>query len=441
MTEILRQIADATDEWPRRVGNMLFAHDSEKIDWLLKPAALTGWLGTRCGVPPRFKKSDGLHTQSEVFEELKRTAEAYEDVELFPHFPPIENVYYACGPIIPGDGSKLRELVDRFNPETDIDRDLILALFVTPGWGASGSRPAFCLTSDDGRGSGKTTLAKMAGLLWGGRIEISPDESIEQVKQRLLSPDAMTKRVVNVDNVKSMRFSNAGIEALITTDIISGKRMYHGEGQRPNSLTWITTLNGVSFATDMAQRSIIIKIKRPNYSGNWQDETEEFIETNRAAIIADVIGFLREPSDYQLASFTRWGNWERDILSRLPEPGEAQRVICERQGEADAEGSESDDIEDGIRERLIQAHYAPETAVVFLSNKIVAAVLTECTGDRYGTSKATRAINQRIREKKLRNIAEAGRTYGRGFIWQGPQSEPGEQISTDLESRLNQWDA
>jgi hypothetical protein len=36
----------------------------------------------------------------------------------------------------------------------------------------------------------------------------------------------MTKRVVNLDNLKSLKFSNAGLEALITADVISGKRLY-----------------------------------------------------------------------------------------------------------------------------------------------------------------------------------------------------------------------
>ena len=437
MGNIKQRIVDATDGWPRRVGSALFIHESSDIAWLEKTPAMFGYLGTASGKPPHFARGPGFHSAAEVFEEFRRTATAYTAVEIFPHHPMMPGVYYACPTPKPGDGSKLRELVARYNPATDIDEDLILSLFVTPGWGGAGDRPSFGLTSPDGRGSGKTTLAQQVGRVWGGRVEISPDESVEVVKQRLLSPDGITKRVAVIDNLKSMRFSSAGLEALVTADVISGKRMYVGEASRPNNLCWITTLNGVSFATDWAQRSIIINLMRPKYSGNWKDETEAFIDANREAIIADCIGFLQQPADYELAEFTRWGNWERDVLSRLPDPGEAQRVITERQAEADAEGEETSAFEDAVREKLREATYSPSADRVFLPSKLVAEWLNEITGERYGTTKASRYVRQRIREGGLRCIQELERNdLGRGFVWSGTKADADENIQTDLEDRI-----
>ena len=63
------------------------------------------------------------------------------------------------------------------------------------------------------------------------------------------------------------------------------------------SLTWILTLNGVSFATDWAQRSVIIKLRKPDYSGDWKDDTEAFIDQHRDEIVADVMGFLQQSAD------------------------------------------------------------------------------------------------------------------------------------------------
>ena len=52
---------------------------------------------------------------------------------------------------------------------------------------------------------------------------------------------------------------------MITTDIISGKRLYMGEGRRPNTITHVITLNGASLSKDLAQRCIPIKLARPKW--------------------------------------------------------------------------------------------------------------------------------------------------------------------------------
>jgi hypothetical protein len=196
-------------------------------------------------------------------------------------------------------------------------------------------------------------------------------------------------------------------------------------------------LNGVSFATDMAKRSVVIKIKRPTYSGKWQDDAEGFIDDNREAIIADCIGFLMRPADYQFENFTRWGNWERDVLSRLPEPGEAQRVILERQGAADAEGEESSDLEEAIRQKLLEGGYSPDEVVVFIPSKVAAECLSEVSGERYGTTKASRTINHRIDEGRIQRInRNSHKGHGRGFLWCGANASLDEKVNTDLEVRL-----
>lgn len=436
MEAIIGEIRDATNNWPRRMGDALFVDAGGNIAWIENSAALGGFIGTAAGKPLRFARGIGIHAVAEVFQEFRRCATAYHGVETLPHYPIVEGLYYACEMPQPGDGTTLAKLVDHFTPETDIDRDLILAAFVTPGWGGTGKRPSFGITSDAGRGCGKTTLAKMIGRVWGGIIDIAADEPAEVVKQRLLSPEGITKRVANIDNLKSMRFSSAALESLVTQDNISGKRMYVGEASRPNNLTWITTLNGVSFATDWAQRSVIIKLQKPTYSGTWQDDVEAFIDANRAEIIADAIGFLQRPARHTLERYSRWGNWERDILSRLPEPADAQAVILDRQREADAEGEETGTFEDHVAEKLQEAHFDIKTDRVLIPSKLAAAWLSEVTGERYGTTKASRYIRQRIRDGGLKRLTEnACKSYARGFVWNGIECEMDAAVKTDIEVR------
>jgi hypothetical protein len=44
---------------------------------------------------------------------------------------------------------------------------------------------------------------------------------------------------------------------------------------------------------DMAQRMVVIRVKRPVYDKNWEDETQQFIEKYRWEIIADAIKLLK----------------------------------------------------------------------------------------------------------------------------------------------------
>jgi hypothetical protein len=78
------------------------------------------------------------------------------------------------------------------------------------------------VTSDDGRGVGKSKVPETVGYLCGGYIDVRANEDIERLKTRMLTPTARTKRLAILDNVKSMRLSWAELESLITSPIISG---------------------------------------------------------------------------------------------------------------------------------------------------------------------------------------------------------------------------
>jgi hypothetical protein len=439
MSQIMQNIRMRLDDWPRRVGTALFVPDGTTgISWLESTAALFGYMGMQTGTVKWFKGA-GCHTKEEVYAEQRRTATRYDAVELLPHCPPLPGHYYACETPSPGEGKTLRALVGRFNPATDIDAALLEAGFVTAVvWGGrGGTKPAITVTSDAGRGTGKTTYAKMVGHLAGGIIELSTNDSAETIKQRLLSPEGLTKRVVLLDNVKSLRFSWAELEALITCPVISGKRMYVGEGTRPNTLTWFVTLNGVSLAADMAQRSIIVKLNKPAHSGEWEEETYRFIDANRQALIADCLGFFqREPA--KLTKFSRWGAWERDILARLPDPDETQKVILERQGQADVEQEEHDIIEEYFRRELTKLEYQPAEDAVFIPSGVAAEWYNLATKTRQGTIAAGRILSQAIDEGKLKYIRRNHcLAYGRGFVWWGEATTSANRILTDLQEQID----
>ena len=368
-------------------------------------------------------------------------AECYSHVESFPHEPKIPGYYYACGfPEQATDGSALDRLLDQFSPETDIDRDLIMAMIVTLFWGgAGGTRPAFLLTADQGRGSGKSSLASLVAYLVGGAIDLSANEDIGSIKARLLSPDGLAKRVVLLDNVKSMRFSWSELESLITNPLISGRRMYVGEASRPGTMLWLITLNGASLATDLAQRCVIIKLRKPEYSGSWLERMRRYIDDHRAAIISDCIGSLRSER-YQLPSYSRWGAWEEDVLSRLPDPTGAQTVIAERQQAVDVEEEETNLIAEFFQNKLSDLTYDTDREQILVPSKIAARWLNEATNENITTAAASRRLKQKIKERTFRRLrVNACRSWGRGFVWVGEDSQDS-TIRTDIETRIGEFE-
>src|SRR5262249_28964922 len=147
--------------------------------------------------------------------------------------------YYMHAPVAGGSGEALAQLLSRFNPASPIDADLLRAFFLSLAWGGEpGSRPAWLFTSEDdargGRGVGKTTVPKVGARLLGGHIDLAANEKMPDIITRLLTPDALDRRVVLLDNVKSLKLSWAELESLVTNDTVSGHRMFHGEGWRPN---------------------------------------------------------------------------------------------------------------------------------------------------------------------------------------------------------------
>lgn len=441
--EIIERISRATDRWPRRIGSALFVHEAGRpaVSWLESPSALFGWLNTQTG-PVHWRNNTrdgtGFATQEEVFCELRRKATNYEAIEVYPHEPRLDRHYYLCENIAPGDGATLRKFVRLFSPATDADGDLILAMILSLFFGGPpGSIPCFAITSDDGRGAGKTTLANVVAALVGGTIDVSANETIRDLKERLLSPDATTKRVVLIDNLKSLKFSYGELEALITASQISGRRMYVGEAARPNNLVWMLTLNGANFSEDMAQRSVIVKLAKRTYNARFHDRVSRFLLKHQPEIVADAVGILRaKPAT--LSGYSRWSLWERGVLAHVADPAECQRVIAERQAQTNVDVDEVEIVEEHVAEQLASCGYQPDVDVVRIPADVMAKWYASATNERDArTARVGRLICQWIDEKKTRSLfRDSSRRYGRGWIWRGTMADPTCNARNDLENRL-----
>ncbi len=437
MAKVIQSILAATDDWPRRVDNALFAHDSERIHWLDTPASLFGWMAGRCGVVD-WRRVQGCVSKEETFHQLRRVATSYVAIENFPHCPAIDGHYYTCPTSEPGDGKALAALLDFFCLQTPLDRQLLEAQFATLVWGGPpGTRPALMITAPAGRGKGKTKLAEAMGRQYGGHIDISPQEDIGTIRQRLLSPGAGSKRIALLDNIKRSRFSWAELEALVTIDAISGKRMYVGEASRPNYLCWVITLNGASLSTDMAQRVIEIQIREPDYDPSWEERINRFIAENRPALLADLVGFFQRPKK-TLRRYSRWAAWEGEVLGRVEDPDGCLDLILERRGQADVEEQEGQIIEDYLAARLAALELDADRADVFIPNSVAARWYNAATGDRARVAAASRVLRQMISEGRISRLvtARAGSAGARGFRWVGEHADASDVTHYDLEQRI-----
>jgi hypothetical protein len=446
MSEILTRIFVATDGWPKRIGDSLFVHDyaNKEIRWLKSTPALFGWLGQNCGVIPWYR-AVGCHSKEETFQQVVAAAESFIAAETLPHEPPIAGHYYACEDLPEATGEHITTLINRFAPATAADRWLLLAMFATAFWGGrGGSRPMFVITSDSGRGAGKTKLSDILSHLVGGCIELSANEDAGIMRQRLLSPGGKNKRIARLDNVKSLKFSWADLESLITVPIISGKEMYVGEGSRPNTLTWLVTLNGPSLSTDIAQRAVIVKLSKPNRNPKWEEETLAFVDQHRLEIIADLIAFLSLPAQ-QVDCQTRWAAWEGGVLSRLrchldtEEPIEIsaiQSLIKQRSGESDAEAEEVEILEDFFRARLNELGYSGDSDKIHIPTNVAANWFNLATNERRNVQSASKIIAQFVSEERTRWLAKnPSRKNGRGFLW-NPQMEG--DADYEIENRIRE---
>ncbi len=432
--EIITNVRQLAGDFPRVANGAMFVIGSDGVDWLERRDNYFGWLQSLA--PVRWHGGLGFVSRGEVRAEHFRVAQRYDAIEQYPHEPRIATHFYLCGDPKPGNGETLAKFLDFFTPETDVDRDLLQAALMTMAWGGpGGKRPLFMITAK-GRGSGKTTAAELLGAVFGGVMCFSMSEKSADIKQRLLSPEGLRKRVSLIDNVKTTKISSGDIEALVTASEISGRRLYVGEASRPNTMTWFVTVNGAALSKDMAQRSVVIRLERPKYRGNWDSEVLDFIQANRQQIIADVIGALRGEC-YHLAGYSRWGMWEKAILERIPEPNEAQAVIRERQEELDADSDEAKLVSEAFAEKLEHLNYDATRHKVLVPTKYAIEWLIDATARPYNSSSGTQFLKQLIEEGDFPNLRRnTTKKYGRGFVWDGNNSAGGE-IKRDLEDRAN----
>lgn len=437
--EVFTELADRTFGWPKSAGGRLFVERSPgDIIWLDDNSDLFGWIEiefANSGRPGLNWSKEGP-TRSDFFAGVKQLAESYDAVSMAPHYPLIPGLYYSHPPIEGGDGASLSGLMGFFTFATEDDEALLRAMLMTLFWGGEGGlRPAFLLTASEndpnaGRGAGKSTTVELLGGLAGSITALRQDESISDLITRILSSEVgMNTRTVLLDNLKSRKFSSSALESLLTAKVISGKRNYHGEGQIPNYITCCLTANAGSFSHDISERAVVIHLDRPQYTLDWRSNVGRFVAENRWRIIGDVIAELRSES-HPTVSLTRWGEWQRGVLTKLPEPDRLVHLINQRSGEINEDAEEADvlrsEIIKAIKSPLSGVSIPPEESVVWFSNQQMSVLVHRATNERTNTVHASRYVSSLV----VKELRKRKRGEDKGWLWTGSKAPLGEQPRT-----------
>lgn len=430
---ISEKLAALTDGWPRRVGRLLFVPDSHSPVYLEDHSQLFGWIaralqraGNEKTNPIQWTLGDDKLGQKLFDAYLRQTVPNYSAVNAYPHEPIFHDHFYLHPEPKPAYGAALRGLLERFNPSTDVDRALVLAFFLTLFWGGQpGQRPGFLFTAPEaderaGRGVGKTTLVKMGAHLVGGFISCGASDSMDDVKKRMFSPEGRGRRILLVDNVKSHKFSWAELEDFITADTISGRQLYVGEGRLPNTYTTCITVNGATLSKDLAQRCVVVQVKRPTYSATWEEDTIAMIDQRRWEIIGDLIQIL-SATPKPLDRYSRWGAWEAGVLSHVNNAAECQNVVETRQAAIDDDQDEQDLIREAFREAMVQRGYCPDSQVVLFPSRLVAGIVEQATNEKRATNKTSAYL----RTLGITELRKSNRATARGWIWHGKNAPSG----------------
>ena len=373
--DIRKSLLALTDGWPKCISGVLCYATPDGVRPLQDTAELFAWIAGKTLI--EWKRGSRAVSKEEFFKRLHQR-KRWDWATPHPHFPPLPGVLYLADPPGAENTGKLDELIDRFCPKTWADRELIKALILTLFWGGPpGKRPQFAIVADEssdefaGRGTGKTTLVQYLARLVGGCVDIDHSASHDRITSNLLSPSSWGARVVLLDNLKTSRFSSDFLEKLITRDEITGHRLYTGFATRPNLLTWIATVNGAYFSTDMAMRSVVIRLNRPpDTAEDWDAKTVRFMEKYRAEIVADVRWHLEELEPANLNRVDRWATWCLQVLSRCKRPNKLLSHICEQRDSIDADKTEMTLALDHLR-GCIASHFSANGPSFALDTSVV----------------------------------------------------------------------
>lgn len=395
--------------FPRKIGDSrLFDHDRDTkgIEMIDNPASLFAWIGNKSGQVCTWGRVAGCVSKEELFEGLIQQAFRYESISSVPDWPRRGDVYYTHSKIPAADPEHkyFHGLVSFFEPANAASRTLIKTFFAAPIYYQRGiPRPCWIIDSEDGPGTGKTTLVEiLAELYMGTPIKTCSQElsfDFKELVKRVISSEGRKSRILMVDNVTGT-FKNDRFAEMVTSADITGKAPYgRGEECRANNLTYVITANSANCNNDISSRSYTIKLKRPKASANWKKRLFAYLAANREMIFADMIDILNNHKPFERPCVSRFPEFEEMILQAFcADEGEYDSAcvdLTDTRSEVNTEDELAKQVEETFRYRLQEMSITPEDNAVFIRSGVI---------DKWFADLGDHGVNM----QDVRNLAKIG---------------------------------
>lgn len=356
---------------------------------------------------------------------------------------PLKSDHLVLAPgIEPQANGSLDRLVDFFCPETETDRKLIKALFVTPAWSeGQGKRPLFLImgprAADSNVSIGKSKLAEKLQKLYQAGADFPQEVKPERWLTTIM--EMQTAQIVRFDNVRVAEWASTILERIVTSEMISGHK--HGVGHReyPNHITFVATINDPHLNADLASRSVVIRVKKPETYGAWERNVDTWIAENRIDVLRDIASILMSQNvpDPDMNTQFRFPQWKETILNKI-DANLGDHIKA--QSEVLKGDSGTDEWLDYIIDKVCRYTYATETRHdrvstenhrIFVSNSVIAQWWQEWHGlrvtGRLSSSDGRKLKTLCVQAKMLYgDIVKVGDQPTRGY-WVNPSA-------TDLRS-------
>jgi hypothetical protein len=140
----------------------------------------------------------------------------------------------------------------------------------------------------------------------------------------------------------------------------------------------------------------------------------------------------RQSSDRPITEFSRWGEWEQQVLSKVDKPADCQALINDRRRLIDDDRQEKDLVADQFRTELQRLRHDPDKEVLFIPSAQAADWLGHALGKTMPTNRATTYLRN-LGLDELRITKTGGRP---GWKWRHPKVTDGQmkQLKKNLSS-------
>jgi hypothetical protein len=431
--------------FPRKVGEQLFDHDRETngIRYISRVADLFAWMGIKSKQQIDWSRGETMVPKEELLSGLHAAARRYEAISNVPDWPVRNDVYYTHTTMPPPSrkNEKFNTLMEMFSPATPEHGIMLRALFTSPLWFQPNiPRPLWIVDSEDGAGTGKSTLVEIVAYLYGGGapVRTNPQElknGVEELKKRLISSEGRKARVLLVDNVTG-RFACPDLADFVTQSTITGRPPYgRDEENRPNNLTYVITANSASVDNDLASRAYFVFVKRPAPSPNWKNKIIAYINAHRMQIIADIIDILESHTPFpDITPSTRFPEFESGILqAHCKDIGQYSAVIKtigESSVESNVENEQARDLEETFRGKLVSLDLNPESQRVFIHSNVVDAWVSSTLERNQIIGSGTQHVRNFSKQRllpyinpKIKAYPHHGENKRKGIMWENPHME------------------